>query len=98
MNGLNDDITAEGWLALCICILKGVTQQEAFTILEEPMRYKRLTDKDMQQVEAMRNQGERWIDIAAVYGLERTAMQHRYHNWKSRNKRKQNSEAVKKNQ
>lgn len=88
VNSMNDEY--EGWIALCVSILRGVPQKEAFKIIENPARYKRLTDKEMMQVDAMRKQGMRWIDIADSFGLERSAMCHRYHNWKQRKKRKEN--------
>lgn len=88
MNGLIDDITAEGWLALCISIMRGVPSDEAFRLLESPTRRNLKWTKEMlAEIDEMREQGMTWNEIAEQYHVNRAAISRSYYRYKGRGKR-----------
>ena len=85
MNGLIDDITADGWMALCICILRGVPHDEAFRMLDDPTRRNlRWTPEILAEVEEMREDGMTCDDIAAMYHVHKAGICRAYHRYKGR--------------
>lgn len=75
MNGLIDDITADGWMALCISILRGLPPDEAFRLLDDPTRRNlQWTPELLAEVEEMRKSGMSWNDIAKVYQVHKASV------------------------
>lgn len=87
MTSVNDDITVDGWLALCIAILRGVPQQEAFKMLENPTKRRSWTDDDFMQIEAMREEGESWSYIGKIMGVNKSNAFRQYYYWKEKQKK-----------
>lgn len=87
MNGLIDDPTADGWMALAISILRGVPHDEAFRMLDDPTRRNlRWTPELLAEVEEMREEGMTWDDIAEVYQVHKAGICRAYHRYKGRRK------------
>lgn len=85
MNGLIDDPTADGWMALCVSILRGVPHDEAFRMLDDPTRRNlRWTPELLAEVEEMRGDGMTWDDIAAMYHVHKAGICRAYHRYKGR--------------
>ena len=85
MNGLIDDPTADGWMALAISILRGVPHDEAFRMLDDPTRRNlRWTPELLAEVEEMRKEGVTWDDIAAMYHVHKAGICRAYHRHKGR--------------
>ena len=88
MNGLIDDITADGWMALCISILRGVPPDEAFRLLDDPTRRNlQWTPELLAEVEEMRKSGMSWSDIAKVYQVHKASICKSYLRHKSKESR-----------
>lgn len=87
MKNVNDDITADGWLALCIAILCGCPQQEAFRRLEQPFSNRRWTEEDFMEIEYFKSQGMNWTQIAEMMKAEKTNVFNQYHRWKRKQKK-----------
>lgn len=85
MNGLIDDPTADGWMALCISVLRGVPPDEAFKMLEDPRRKKiKWTPEMFGEVEEMREQGMTWGEIAELYNVHKTSICRLYNRYKGK--------------
>ena len=82
MNGLIDDITADGWMALCISILRGLPPDEAFRLLDDPTRRNlQWTPELLAEVEEMRKSGMSWNDIAKVYQVHKASVCRTYYRY-----------------
>lgn len=60
----------EGYMALTICILRNVTPERAFRILdgdEQWVERRRWTAEDVNEIECLRTQGMTWKQIAKMY-------------------------------
>lgn len=87
MNGLIDDITADGWMALAICILRGVPPDEGFKLLYNPARKNIKWNEEMfEEIELMRRKGMKWTDIGGMYQVDGTGICRAYHRYKGRPK------------
>lgn len=85
MNGLIDDPTADGWMALAISILRGVPHDEAFRMLDDPTRRNlRWTPEFLAEVEEMREAGMTWDEISEVYHVHKAGICRAYHRYKGR--------------
>lgn len=84
MNSVNDDITVDGWLALCIAIMRGVPQQEAFRMLDNPSTRRQWTDDEFKEIDSLRKQGETWEYIGWVYGVNKSNACKQYRYWKEK--------------
>ena len=88
MNGLIDDITADGWMALCISILRGLPPDEAFRLLYNPARRNVKWNEEMfEEIELMRQKGMKWADIGAMYQVDGTTVCKSYYRFKGKKKR-----------
>ena len=88
MNGLIDDITADGWMALCISILRGLPPDEAFRLLDDPTRRNlQWTPELLAEVEEMRKSGMSRNDIAKVYQVHKASVCKSYLRHKSKESR-----------
>lgn len=87
MKNVNDDITTDGWLALCIAILCGVPQQEAFRRLDNPFGKRHWTEEDYAEIEHFLKQGASWSYIADMLKAEKTTVFRQYHRWKAKKKK-----------
>ena len=58
----------EGYMALTVCILRNVTPEEAFKMLEGK-KYRKWTADDVYKIAMMRNLGTKWREIGKVYGV-----------------------------
>ena len=83
MKSVNDDITADGWLALCIAILCGCPQQEAFRKLDEPFGYRKWTEDDFLEMEYLKNKGASWREIGEIMNTNKGNACRLYNRWKS---------------
>lgn len=85
MNGLIDDPTYEGWMALCISILRGVPHDEAFRMLDDPTRRNlKWTPELLVEVEEMRKAGMTWDGISEIYHVHKAGICRAYHRYKGR--------------
>ena len=88
MNGLIDDITADGWMALAICILRGVPPDEGFRLLDNPARRNVKWNEEMfKEIELMRQKGMKWTDIGGMYQVDGTTVCRSYYRFKGKKKR-----------
>ena len=88
MNGLIDDITADGWMALAICILRGVPPDEGFRLLYNPARRNVKWNEEMfKEIELMRQNGMKWADIGAMYQVDGTTVCKSYYRFKGKKKK-----------
>ena len=59
----------DGWLALCISILKGVSPEVAFKMLDgNKVANRKWTDDDIRDIEELRNKGLSWQKVSEYYG------------------------------
>ena len=87
MRSVNDDVTVDGWLALCVAILKGVPQQEAFRLLDKPFGNRRWQEEDFREIEHLKKQGKSWKYIGEMIGSDGGTAFRQYHHWKDRQKK-----------
>lgn len=80
---VKDDITADGWLALCIAILRGVPQQEAFRILDDPSANRKWTEDDFLEIEYLKSIGMSWKDIGDMMKTYPSNVYREYRHWKT---------------
>ena len=83
MNNINDDITVDGWLALCIAILCGCPQQEAFRKLDDPFSHRKWSEDDYLEIEYMKSTGASWREIGEMMNTDKGNACRLYHRWKS---------------
>lgn len=55
-----NDVTYEGWIALALCILKGVSHDEAYELLDNPKKNRTWTDEMLEDLGALRAEGYDW--------------------------------------
>ena len=58
----------EGYMALTVSILRNVTPEVAFKMLEGS-KYRKWTANDVHEIEMMRQSGMTWREIGRVYGV-----------------------------
>lgn len=83
MNNINDDITVDGWLALCIAILCGCPQQEAFRRLNNPFSRRKWSEDDFLEIEYLRNSGVIWDDICEMMNINKNTALKQWQRWKN---------------
>lgn len=78
------DHTTESWMALYLSIIKQVTPEIAFNMLDgaKPKIRKSWTRNDIEDVVAYRNQGMTLKDIAEIMGVKRNNMTKRWGIWR----------------
>lgn len=87
MRNINDDITVDGWLALCVAIIRGVPQQEAFRLLEHPTTNRKWCEEDFLEMEYLKKKGKSWRCIGEMIGADSTFVYKQYHRWKEKQKK-----------
>ena len=87
MRSINDDGTVDGWLALCIAILRGVPQQEAFRLLYNPFGNRKWTEDDFKEMEYLKKQGKSWRYIGEMIGADSSLAFRQYYHWKEKQKK-----------
>ena len=87
MRSIKDDITVDGWLALCIAIIRCVPQQEAFRMLYNPCIRRKWTDDDFREMEYMRKKGASWKTVGEMFGVNKSNAFRQYHRWKEKQKK-----------
>lgn len=62
----------DGYWALIISIFREVTPENAFKLLygEDVRQNKTLTIEDLKEIKTLREQGEKWETIGAIYGVK----------------------------
>ena len=88
MRSITDDITVDGWLALCIAVIRGVPQQTAFRMLEEPLEVRRWIEEDYLEIEDLRKSGASWKTIGEMFDSSASNVFRQYHRWKDKQKKK----------
>lgn len=83
MKSVNDDITVDGWLALCIAILCGCPQQEAFRKLYNPFSNRKWTEDDFLEMEYLKSIGLSWKNISEMMHTNPSNAFREYRHWKS---------------
>ena len=87
MNSINDDVTVDGWLALCVAIVRGVPQQEAFRMLYNPFSRRKWTEDDFREIEYLKRNGATWNDIGEMLGVTGSNALKQYRHWKEKQKK-----------
>ena len=87
MRSINDDITVDGWLALCIAILRGVPQREAFRMLEHPTIKRKWCEEDYLEIEYLKRKGASWKAIGEIFDVNASNAFRQYHRWKEKQKK-----------
>ena len=88
MRSINDDITVDGWLALCVAIIRGVPQQEAFRLLEHPTKHRKWCEEDFLEMEYLKKKGKSWRCIGEIMGVDQSNAFRQYHHWKEKKKKR----------
>lgn len=83
MKNINDDITTDGWLALCIAILCGCPQQEAFRRLDNPFTRRQWTEDDYLEMEYLKNSGASWREIGEIMHINKSNALRQWQRWKT---------------
>lgn len=83
MNTINDDVTVDGWLALCIAILCGCPQQEAFRKLDNPFGCRKWAEDDYLEMEYLRSTGLSWKAIGEIMRTNPSNVFRQYMRWKN---------------
>lgn len=83
-------------IALYIAILRDdiVTPEQAFAVLEDKSVRKTVTDEDVEDMVAMKEQGLSYGQISEIYGLSWHATRRRIERYKKRTSQKKLSEKV----
>lgn len=87
MRSIKDDITVDGWLALCIAIIRCVPQQEAFRMLYNPEVRRKWTEDDFIEMDYLRSKGISWKDIGELLGVDSSNAFRQYHRLKGKLKK-----------
>lgn len=75
----------EGYMALTICILRNVTPEVAFKMLQGKHYINRKwTAYDVEEIEIMRSNGMTWREIGNAYGVEAQVAYKRYYYYKKK--------------
>ncbi|MGN0695051.1 MAG: hypothetical protein ACI4LK_09125 [Lentihominibacter sp.] len=78
MNGIITDPTYEGWIALCISILRCAPQEVAFEMIDNPKTQRRWTQEDVLEIRELRALGYTWEKIGNMFGLSTSGVRTRY--------------------
>lgn len=76
----------ENWCALCVCILRNVTPEQAFLLLEKNVKFtknKNVTDEDIEHMIELRKE-KTFQEIGDLYGLNPGAVYTRIKRYLSR--------------
>ena len=82
MRSIKDDLTVDGWLALCIAILCGVPQQEAFRKLYNPFSSRKWTEDDFLEIDYMKSNGASWREVGEALHTNKGNVLRQYRRWK----------------
>jgi len=80
----------DAWYALTISILKGVPPENAYRLYEKGpngfnYRHSTLTDKDTEDMIAMREEGMYYKKIGEIYDMKPSAVYNRINRYKQKN-------------
>ena len=82
-NKMND--IHEGWLALCVCIIKQVDPGTAFKMLEgQRLQPREWCKNDIKNIDDLRKAGWSWEQIGKEYGLPRSTVIRTYNRVKEK--------------
>ena len=87
MKSISDDITIDGWMALCIAILRCVPQHEAFRLLYNPAIKRKWSEDDYLEIEELRKSGESWRNIGEMFGINKSNVFRQYQRWNEKKKK-----------
>ena len=77
-----EDVTYEGWIALALCILKGVPHDEAYELLDNPRKKRTWTDDMIEDLGALRAEGYDWKAIGEMYNVDKSTVCKVYNSWR----------------
>lgn len=85
----SNDTYIENYMALAVSILGNCSPDTAFRRLDKGVSHEnhKWTWEDIDAIQAYRNQGMKWKDIAEIFGTSATGAHKNFNYWK-RNKRR----------
>ena len=83
------DAYIENYMALAVSILGNCSSDEAFLRLEKGVSHKnhKWSWEDIDEIQACRNQGMEWKDIAEMFGTSVTGLHKGFNYWKRKKRR-----------